>query len=69
MFLLFRRITRSSRIHVAPPGTSSIRNSALLYVGITDGNVDDAFVPFNCKLDHSFRGAFALLVIRYCVVE
>lgn len=69
MILLFRQITRSSRIHVFPPGTPSFRNSALLYVGITDGNVNDIFVPFNCKLDDSFRGAFALLVIRDRAVE
>lgn len=31
--------------------TSSTRNPALLYVGITDGNVDHTVAPFNCKME------------------
>lgn len=38
--------------------TSSTRNRALLYLGITNGNVDDAVSIFNRKPDESFRAAF-----------
>lgn len=39
--------------------TSSTRNRALLYLGITDGNLDDAVALFNCKPDESFRAALS----------
>ncbi|MCJ1349107.1 hypothetical protein MMC31_007343 [Peltigera leucophlebia] len=39
--------------------TSSTRNRALLYIGITDGNVDDAVALFNSKPDETFRAAIS----------
>lgn len=39
--------------------TSSTRNRALLHVGITDGNVDNAVALFNCKPDESFWAALS----------
>ena len=39
--------------------TSSTRNRALLYIGITDGNVADAVALFNCKPDESFRAVLS----------
>ena len=37
--------------------TSSTRNRALLYLGITDGNADNAVALFNSRTDESFRAA------------
>ncbi|MCJ1346899.1 hypothetical protein MMC31_005119 [Peltigera leucophlebia] len=45
--------------------TSSTRNRALLYIGITDGNVDDAVALFNSKPDETFRAAISRPVAQF----
>lgn len=45
--------------------TSSNHNRAILYLGITDGNVDDAVALFNSKPDESFRVALSRSAIEF----
>lgn len=45
--------------------TSSTRNRAILYLGITDGNVDDAVALFKSKPDESFRAALSRSAVQF----
>lgn len=44
---------------------SSNRNRAILYLGITDSNVDDAVALFNSKPDASFLAAFSRSAVQF----
>lgn len=44
---------------------SSNRNRAILYLGITDSNVDDAVALFNSKPDASFRAAILQSAVQF----
>ena len=45
--------------------TFSTRNRAILYLGITDGNVDDAVALFKSKPDESFRAALSRSAVQF----
>lgn len=45
--------------------TSSNRNRAILYLGISDGNVDDAVALFNSKPDESFSAALSRSAVQF----
>lgn len=44
---------------------SSNRSRAILYLGMTDSNVDDAVALFNSKPDASFRAAISRSAVQF----